>query len=63
MIQGFEPAIIVLEHTVERSVEIRTILKDLGGKSLEVFITTSNKQAGKKAVFFVKNIVINNTAQ
>lgn len=33
------------------------------GRSLDLYIATNTKVAGKKAIFYVKNCVINNTQQ
>lgn len=34
---------------------------DSNGRCLDIYIMTSTKSAGKKAIFYVKNCVIDNT--
>jgi hypothetical protein len=46
---------------MEKDHEISITMTDFGGRTLEIFVASSTKSAGKKAIFFVKNCVINNS--
>ena len=62
-IDKFQDATVVLDCSDAKDVEIKATIFDLQGRSLDIYIATSTKVAGKKAVFYVKNVVINNTQQ
>ena len=63
MIEGFQPAVIVLECHYDKEIEIKTTVYDYNNRPLDVYVHTSSKVAGKKAVFYVKNIILNNTEE
>ena len=55
---------VVLEcSTYDKEIEIKTTIYDFSNRPLDVYIQTSSKVAGRKSVFYVKNIVINNTEE
>jgi hypothetical protein len=52
-----------LECSNDKEIEIKTTIYDFNNRPLEIYVHTSSKVAGRKAVFYVKNIVINNTVE
>ena len=63
MIDGYKDLILNLDCASNENQEIKATLYDLHDRTLELYIQTNSKVAGKKATFFVKNCVINNTQQ
>ncbi len=62
-VQGFMEQLIVLECSSQKEIEIQVTLNDKVGRTLDLYVATSSKSSGKRAIFYVKNCVINNTDQ
>ena len=61
-IENFQPSKFVMECGEDQhNKEVKYTIFDHYGRSLDLYILISTKVAGKKAVFFVKNCVIDNT--
>ena len=54
---------IVLDSNSERDLEIKTSIFDINHRELNLSIATSCQNAGRKAIFYVKSMVINNTKE
>lgn len=52
---------LILDCAADKDLDIKATLSDYQGRFLDVYVATNSKVAGKKAVFYVKNMVINNT--
>ena len=52
---------IIIESQIEKEQEIKRTISDLNGRELDIYIEISNKVAGKKALFYVKSLLINNS--
>jgi len=52
---------IILDCSNDKDLEIKVTIFDSKGRSLDMYVASSAKEAGKKAIFYVKNLVINNT--
>lgn len=60
-IEGFKKTMIILDCSIDKELEIKATIFDLQGRELDIYIATSSKVAGKKALFYAKSIIINNT--
>eukprot|EP00347_Sterkiella_histriomuscorum_P000566 403375355 len=63
LIEGFKEQLVVLDCQTQKDLEIKVQVYDNFGRTLDLYIATNTKVAGKKAIFYVKNCVINNTQQ
>ena len=52
-----------MDSNSERDLEIKTTIQDVNGRELDLHIGTSCQNAGRKALFYVKSMVINNTQE
>lgn len=52
----------MLECQADRDYEIRTAIMS-GVRALDLYVAISSKAAGKKALFYIKSMVINNTEE
>jgi hypothetical protein len=52
----------VLECQADRDYEIKTTMMS-GLRALDLYVAISSKAAGKKALFYIKSMVINNTEE
>jgi hypothetical protein len=51
-----------LECQADRDYEIKTTIIS-GVRALDLYVANSSKSAGKKALFYIKSLVINNTEE
>jgi hypothetical protein len=60
-IQGFHETMIIIDSQTEKEQEIKATIYDKNGRDLDIYVAISNKVAGKKALFYVKSLLINHT--
>lgn len=60
---GFHGTMIIIDSQTDKEQEIKSTIYDQFGRSLDIYVAISNKVAGKKALFYVKSLIINHTEQ
>jgi hypothetical protein len=60
-IPGFHETMIIIDTLTEKDHEIKATVYDQHGRQLDLYVAVSHKVAGKKALFYVKSLIINQT--